>query len=122
MMLEQSLKSQKLYHKESERYKVIIRKLAIFVRSVNAPNSLVTKPEYCDPLTTANPRYIVPGRTTLSRETNEVLVDCKANISPYLQDARKASITADIWSEKGLMSSYMGITAHFFSPKDHYHH
>ena len=121
-MLEQSLKSQKLYHKESERYKAIIRKLAIFVGSVNAPNSLVTKPEYCDPLTTADPRYIVPGRMALSREINKVLVDSKANIGPYLQDARKASITADIWSKKGLTSSYMGITAHFFSPKDHYHH
>ena len=122
MMLEQSLKSQKSYHKESERYKAITRKLAIFVGSTNVPNSLVTKPEFCDLLTTADPRYIVPGRMALSCEINKVLVDLKANIGLYLHDACKVSITANIWSKKGLMSSYMGITAHFFSPKDHYRH
>ena len=57
----------------------------------------------------------------LSREINKVLVDLKANFGSYLKDAGNVSITADIWSEKGLTSSYMGITAHF-SPKDHYHH
>ena len=120
-MLEQSLKSQKLHHKENERYKAVTRKLAIFVGSANVSNSVVTKPEYCDLLTTADPHYIVRGRMALSREINKVLVDLKANFGSYLQDARNVSITADIWSKKGLTSSYMGITAHF-SPKDHYHH
>lgn len=85
-------------------------------------NSLVTKPEFFDLLTTADPRYIVPGRMARSREINKVLVDLKANIGSYLQDACKVSITADMWSKKGLTSSYMGITAHFFSPRDHYRH
>ena len=122
MTLEQSLKSQKSYHKESEQYKVITRRLAIFVGSTYSPNSLVTKPEFCNLLTTADPRYIVPGRTALSREINKVLFDLKANIGLYVHDACKVSITADIWSKKGLTSSYMGITAHFFLPKDHYRH
>lgn len=38
MTLEQSSNSQKSYHKESERYKAITRKLAIFVGSTNVPN------------------------------------------------------------------------------------
>ena len=101
---------------------MITRKLAIFVGSTNVPNSLVTKPEFCDLLTTADPHYIAPGRTALSGEINKVLFDLKANIGLYLHDARKVSITADIWSKKGLMLSYMGITALFFSPKDHYRH
>lgn len=100
MTLEQSLKSQKSYPKKRERYKAITNKLAIFVGSINVPNSLATKPEFCDLLTTADPRYIVPGRMALSREIDKVLIDMKANIGSYLQGVRKVSITADIRSKK----------------------
>ena len=46
----------------------------------------------------------------------------KAKIATSLQDARKVSLCADIWTKKGMSSSYLGVTAHFFSPKDHLRH
>lgn len=43
----------------------------------------------------------------------------RAKVGCYLEQAGRISITADIWSKKGLTSSYLGITGHFFSSKDH---
>ena len=39
-----------------------------------------------------------------------------------LSQAHKVSLCADIWSKKGLTSSCLGVTAHFFSKMDHHHH
>ena len=116
LTLEQTLRQ---YSKESPRYMEITKKLAVFVGSTNVPNSIVTSPEFCDILTTADPCYSVPGRTAISKE---ILIDMKAKIGTHLHEARKISITADIWSKKGMSTSYLGVTAHFFSQKDHLRH
>ena len=90
--------------------------------STNVPNSIVRSLEFCDLLTTADPCYSVPGRTATSKEIDRLLIDMKAKIATSLEDARKVSICADIWTKKGMSSSYLGVTAHFFSPKDHLRH
>ena len=51
-----------------------------------------------------------------------MLVDLKASIHTYLAAAQKVSLCADIWSKKGMTSSYLGVTAHFFSSHDHRKH
>ena len=38
----------------------------------------------------------------------------KSTVQAYMSMACKISLGADIWSNKGLTSSYLGITAHFF--------
>ena len=122
LTLEQTLQQKKQYPKDSKRYMEITRKLAIFVGSTNVPNSIVTSPEFCDLLTTADPCYSVPGRAAISNEIDKILIDMKARIATHLHAARRVSITADIWSKKGMSSSYLGVTGHFFSPKDHHRH
>ena len=91
----------------------ITRKLAIFVGSTNVPNSIVTSPEFCDLLTTADPCYSVLGRAAISNEIDKILIDMKARIATHLHVAR-VSITADIWSKKGMSLLYLGVTGHFF--------
>ena len=54
----------------------------------------------------------------MTKELQNVLIELKSKIGEFLEEANKASICADIWSKKGLLSSYLGITAHFFSRKD----
>ena len=53
---------------------------------------------------------------------DKVVIELKAKIQSYLLQARKISICADIWSKKGMSSSYLGITTHFYSKKDHRRH
>ena len=46
----------------------------------------------------------------------------KVKIATSLEDGHKVSICADIWTKKGMSSSYLGVMAHFFSLKDHLRH
>ena len=114
LTLTQSLSASKQYKKESERYQTITRKLAIFVGSNNVTNSIVESAEFIDLLHVLDSKYKVPGRKVVGQETEKVLIEIKAKASAFLQEARKVSICADIWSKRGLTASFLGITAHFF--------
>ena len=77
-------------------------------------NHLVENLEFKDLACALDPRYPVPGRGRINKELDQVFIELKAKISVHLQSANFISICSDIWSKKGLTSSYLGITAHFF--------
>ena len=110
------------YDRSSHRYQLITRKLAIFLGCTIVPNSLVENEEFLSLIQTLDPRYKVPGRTSVSKEIDKVIFDMKASIQKVLADAHKVSLCTDIWTKKGLTSSYLGLTAHFFSRYDHRRH
>ena len=110
---------QRKYDPKSQQCQRITRRLAIFVGSSNVPNSLVENREFQSLLEALDPRYPIPGRTLLGREIEKVLFDMKANIRRVLSAAQKVSLCADIWTKKGMTSSYLGVTAHFFGRQDH---
>lgn len=120
--LRESFTKQAVYSKESQQYKWITRKLAIFVGSSNVANLIVENLEFKDLVHALDPRYPVPGRTTINKELDQVLIELRAKISIHLQSANLMSICCDIWSKKGLTSSYLGVTAHYFSQSDHRWH
>ena len=62
LTLAKSLKSRSAYKKESDRYRQISRKLAIFIGSTNVATSIVDNLEFKDFLHTMDSRYTVPGR------------------------------------------------------------
>ena len=115
-------KHRQVYDRSSDRYKCITKRLAVFVGSSNTPNSVVENVDFQQFVKSLDSRYPIPGRTLLGKELDKVLVDLKASIQTYLCAARKVSLCADIWSKKGLTSSYLGLTAHFFSCHDHRKH
>ena len=82
------------------------------------PNSIVENLEFKDLLHTMDNRFVVPGRSVVGKELDKVLIELKAKIGSFLLEANKMSICVDIWSKKGMTSSYLGITAHFYSHKD----
>ena len=43
-----------------------------------------------------------------------VVTEMTTGIKLALSTSRKVNLCADIWSKKGLTSSYLGITAHFY--------
>lgn len=97
-----------------------VKQHAIFVGSTNIPNSIVDNPEFRSVVNVLNSQYPVAGRMLISGY--KVLVTLKGNVHTMLSQAHKVSLCADIWSKKGLTSSCLGITAHFFSKMDHHHH
>ena len=117
-----SLRGGAKYVKESPRNKSITRKLATFVAIANVPNSIVDNEKFRELLAELDDRYVVPGRTLISTEMDRLLMDLKAKVLARMNQARKVAICVDIWSKKGLTASFLGVTAHFFTPQDHKRH
>ena len=109
----------KPYNKGSVRYKQITQKLATFVASSNVSNRIMEDEEFHALLAQLDERYHVPGRTVIN---HELLIELKSKITLKLQNTRKISMCADIWSKKGMTTSYLGLSAHFFTQSDHRRH
>ena len=116
------LKNIKKYEKGSMQYQLITRKLAIFIASSNAPNSLVENEEFRSLIQTLYYRYDVPPRAQIGQEIDQILLELKGNIQSYLVKAQKVNICANVWTKKGMTSSYLGLPAHFFLRYDHRRH
>ena len=119
LTLGETLECKPQYDKGSDRYKSITKRLAIFVGATNMPNSLVENPEFRALLNACDPRYHVPGRTAISKEIDIILSEVKDKIQDSFSSASKINLCADIWTKRGMSSSYLGVSAHFFSRKDH---
>ena len=57
--------------------------------------------ENFDFLHTMDSWYTVPGRVVIGKEIEKVVIESKAKIGSFSQEANKISICADIWSKKG---------------------
>ena len=58
----------------------------------------------------------------MGRKLDQLVAELRGNIQQYITAAQRVCLCADIWSKEGLSSSYLGVTAHFFSKKDHQKH
>lgn len=122
LTISQAFEGKPQYTQESDRYNQITKKLAIFIGSTNVAISLVDNAEFRSLLRTLDPRYPVPGRKLMGKKLDKLILEMKGNIQQFMSTAQRFSLCADIWSKKGLSSSYLGITAHFFARKDHQKH
>ncbi len=82
---QQTLKKslQKKYDKESERYRFITRKLALFVGGTNVANSIVDNAIFRSLLEGLDSRYQVPGRTLIGKEIDNLVIDMKTKIAVF---------------------------------------
>ena len=82
------------YQKQSKKYRVLTRKLAICVATTNMANSITEFREFVEEL---DPKYTnMPRRTALNNEIDKVLFELKQKITCLLQNARKINLTAAI--------------------------
>lgn len=61
------------------------------------------------------------SRSAISKGIEKVVIELKAKLGIFA-GSKKISICADIWTKRGMSSSYLGITRHFYSKKDHHRH
>ena len=100
MTLPDTIHRGKLYDKSSFRHKQISRKLAIFVAAGNVANSIVENEEFRAFVSQLDERYQMPGRAAINNGMDELMIDLTGKLASKLQEARKVSICADIWSKK----------------------
>ena len=106
------------YDPASARSQMITRKMAMFIATSNVPNSVVENTEFRLMVEALDPRYSTPSRTKMAKELDLLMDDMKAKVSIYMDSSQKISVCADIWTKRGMTSSYLGVTAHFFSKHD----
>ena len=49
----------------------------------------------------------------MEKEMELLMADMKGRIKVYL-DCAQVSVCTDIWTKRGMTSSYIGVSAHFF--------
>uniref|UniRef100_A0A1X7UUK8 BED-type domain-containing protein n=1 Tax=Amphimedon queenslandica TaxID=400682 RepID=A0A1X7UUK8_AMPQE len=120
--LEDTIEGGRKYSVSSERHKAITRQMAIFMGSNNVPLSLVENDEFKRLVSILDSRYEVPGRTKMGKDVSCVMSKLKEILFSLLEKARLKNICTDIWTKRGMTSSYLGVTVHFFSTKNHKRH
>ena len=108
---------QNYYNKDSHTAKFIDAKLVAFLASTGVSYRTVESKEFREFVEALNPQYLPPkSHTTVSKwvqKARDLLVD---NLVKVLAD-RWVCVIADIWSQRGLSRSLMGVTVSFFSPE-----
>lgn len=104
------------YNLDHSRQKLLDMTVAIFVGASNSPYSIVNNQDFRTMLQAFDPRYRIPGRFRLISLIDKILSVMKVAIQNDMASARKINICADIWSKKGLSSSYLRLMAHFYCP------
>ena len=108
----------KKHSPDSDRYKNISKQLAVFIGSTSVPLSLVENDSFKMFVQVLDSRCALPCRSKLGKEIDAILVSLKSVISSYLTQPTSVNICVDIWTKRGMTSSYLGITGHFYSNKD----
>ncbi len=78
------------------------------------PNSFTESQEFISYIQELNRYHQLPNRGQATQEVQELAKEGKTKIFNLMNSSfSKIHLTADIWSKKGLTSSYLGITAQF---------
>ena len=78
------------------------------------PNSILEKVTFKNVVHVLDPRYTLPSCNSLSKEIEKLFDRMTSAIQVHLLSATAIHFTTDIWSKRGLTTSYLGVTAHFF--------
>jgi hypothetical protein len=98
------------------------KKLAYFLASTRYPYNIVYCHQFRELLEYLDNKFIIPGKLKLTSHALKIEEEMIDNIKNLLKEAKKVSLTTDLWSCKGLSNSFIAITAHFFTLKDKNYH
>ena len=110
--LHEAVQKTKPYNQESECYKRITHKLAVFVAAGNVTNRVVEDEQFRALLKELDERYPVPGRTAIEREMNKLLIDLKPKMEAVLQSAQKIAITTQMYGPRKVWCHHFWVSQH----------
>lgn len=97
-------------------------KLTLALVCSGASLNFVNCPEVRDFIFELNSRYSLPHRNKIANLVDKIFDQILTNCKRAVGQARKVSICVDLWSRKNMKATFVGVSAHFFSPKDHQRH
>lgn len=90
--------------------------LTLLLAGTSIPYQIVDDPLFKGVIQSIDPKICIPNRQAVSKSIRETEERLRSSIKTLLGNlSHLISLSADIWSRRGLTSSFLGITAHFFS-------
>ena len=94
----------------------INKKYAYWLGASGLPVSAITEdPNFKDFIAEINPEVKLPSRSTVMRDCSLLTKMVQERIKSALENAKKVSVTVDIWSSVKCKNSYIGLTVHLFN-------
>lgn len=87
-----SLKTSSTYRNNSDRYKQITRNFQCSLVAANVATAVVENLKFRDLLHTLDKRYQVPGRSVITKELQQVVIELKAKASTFIAEANKVCL------------------------------
>ena len=105
------------YGKESVRYKQLVNATAGFICEGLQPVRVVDEPTFRNLLSLADPRFVLPHRTSFSEKVlPEKYLAVRTSIEHELAAVEcKYTITCDIWTSQQQQKSYLSLTCHYIN-------
>lgn len=107
------------YVKNSQRQVEITDCLAMFIGTNSVAMRVVETTTFQNLIHKLDPRYQIPNRHEISDTIKELKSKIRISIQSKINEAGNICICADIWSRPGLVESFLGISAHFYSRLTH---
>lgn len=106
----QVLSRKVVYSKNSQKQILLRKKFAFFVATTSFANSLCENQDFNSYIRLLDERHTLPNRQRLTKDIISLACKGKELIKQTIKSGLSKPIaTADIWSKKGLSSSYLGI-------------
>lgn len=109
--------SGKTYSDAVPKQRLFVNNLARFFGCTAVPYNIVENEHFRRLLLSIDPRLAIPGCSGVRSEVERLASKMRGNIVDELRATRRIYPSVDIWSKRGLTSSYLGIVASFFSLK-----
>ncbi len=93
------------------------QKLTFLAGTTSLAYNVIQSEEFGALIHVLDERIPVPTACTVSKWVKEMAEELNAKVAAFVQDANRFSVCLDLWSQKGLTYSYLGVTVHFYSPK-----
>jgi len=91
-MLQQAFAGQSAYGKNSDCYRFLSKKLALFIACTNLSILLVENDELRGLIAALDPRYEVPSRTLATKHLDALMEELKGSIQQHLLAAQRISL------------------------------
>lgn len=70
---------------------------------------------------TLQPLYKAPSEPTLTKLLEEKYDVLREDVGKLMSEAKHITLTCDIWTQKGTMKGFLGLTAHFCIGRSYNH-
>lgn len=119
----ESWKGKNKYSHQHPKQRQFREALAWFAGCTTVSFGALQSPEFKQLILIVNPLLRIPATDTTKKDIESLFQKCVIAIKKAISEARKITISSDIWTKRGNRSSFLGITATFYHPvlKKKYH-